>query len=480
MIVPRRSVRVADHVNAGFAEGIRAIEDELGITEAFPPEVQAAAAEAAASPKLPALDRTDLPFVTIDPPGSKDLDQALHLERRGDGYRVWYAIADVAAFVEPGGPVDVEAHHRGQTLYAPDHRVPLHPPVLSEDAASLLPGQVRPALVWTIDLDARSEAVKVDVVRALVRSRSQLDYAGVQASVNAGTAPEPLALLKEVGELRLDREQERGGISLPLPEQEVVVSARGWSLTYRKKLPVEDWNAQISLLTGMEAAELMLYGEEGIVRTLPPASDSALRRLRRTAAALELPWQEDLDYPDFVRTLDPNSSAGAAMLTACTSLFRGAGYVSFDGGVPEQVEHSALATEYAHVTAPLRRLCDRYAGEVAVAMCAGTDIPEWVRARLRDLPKEMDASDRLAHAFERAVLDLVEAGTLSSRVGETFEGVVTDVDEHDPANGVVVVRDPAVEAKVSAPASSLPLGQPVRVTLVRADVEARKVAFRLA
>jgi exoribonuclease R len=168
------------------------------------------------------------------------------------------------------------------------------------------------------------------------------------------------------------------------------------------------------------------------------------------------------------------------MLNACTSLFRGAGYVSFDGGVPEQVEHGALATEYAHVTAPLRRLCDRYAGEVAVAMCAGTDIPEWVRARLRDLPKEMDASDRLARAFERAVLDLVEAGLLSSRLGETFDGVVTDIDDHDPANGIVVLRDLAVEAKVSAPASSLPLGQPVRVTLVRADLDARKVAFRLA
>jgi VacB/RNase II family 3'-5' exoribonuclease len=477
--VPRRSVRLADRDNAGFAGGIRAIEEELGISEEFPPAVLAAAQEAAAKPRLPELDRTDLPFVTIDPPGAKDLDQALHIERRDDGFRVWYAIADVAAFVEPGGLVDIEAHRRGQTLYAPDHRVPLHPPVLSEAAASLLPGEVRPSLVWSIELDARGEATRVDVVRARVRSRSQLDYAGVQAAIDAGTAPDALNLLKEVGELRLAREQERGGISLPLPEQEVVVRESGWSLEYRKKLAVEDWNAQISLLTGMEAAELMLYGEEGIVRTLPAATDAALARLRRTAAALGLNWSEDIDYPDFVRTLDPNSPPGAAMLNACTSLFRGAGYVAFDGGVPEQVEHAALANEYAHVTAPLRRLCDRYAGEVAVAMCAGTDIPEWVRARLRQLPKEMEASDRLAHKFDRAVLDLVEAGLLSSHVGETFEGVVTDVDDHDPANGVVVLQDPAIEAKLSAPASALPLGQRVRVTLVKADVSSRKVAFRL-
>ncbi len=479
--MPRLSVRLASRDNAGFVDGIHSIEEELAISPDFPVDVLAAANDAAANSKLPQLDRTDIPFVTLDPPGSKDLDQALHIERReGGGFRVRYAIADVAAFVEPGGPVDLEAHRRGQTLYAPDHRIALHPPVLSEGAASLLPDQVRPALLWSIELDSRGEGTKVDVERARVKSRAQLDYPGVQAQLDAGTADEVMVLLEEVGRLRQARERERGGISLPLPEQEVVVTDSGWALEYREKLPVEDWNAQISLLTGMQAAELMLYGEEGIVRTLPPASDSALAKLRRTAVALSLDWSEALDYPDFVRTIDPNTPAGAAMLVACTTLFRGAGYVAFDGGVPEHVEHGALASEYAHVTAPLRRLCDRYAGEVAVSLCAGTDIPDWVRAKLRELPAEMAESNRRARTFDRAVLDLVEAGLLSGHVGQTFEGVVTDVDDRDPANGVVVIQDPAVEAKVVAPASSLPLGHRVRVTLTKADVTTRKVVFELA
>ncbi|MBA2465859.1 MAG: RNB domain-containing ribonuclease [Nocardioidaceae bacterium] len=478
--MPRRSVILSSRANVGFADGIRAIERELSLSEEFPTEVLDAAEQAAASPKLPDLDRTDIAFVTLDPPGSKDLDQALHIERRGDGYRLCYAIADVAAFVEPGGAIDLETHRRGQTLYAPDHRIPLHPAVLSEGAASLLPDQVRPALLWTIDLDSRGEGVKVDVVRARVRSRAQLDYAGAQASLDAGTADDVLSLLKEVGELRLAREHERGGISLPLPDQEVVVTDAGWSLEYRKRLPIEDWNAQISLLTGMQAAELMLYGEEGIVRTLPPASEKALLTLRHTAVALHFGWDPVVEYPDFVRMIDPNTPTGAAMLTECTSLFRGAAYVAFDGGVPERVEHAALATEYAHVTAPLRRLCDRYAGEIALSLCAGTEMPDWVRAKLRELPKEMERSDRVARKFERAVLDLVEAGILTGRVGQTFDGVVTDVDDRDPANGVVVVQEPAIEARVLAPASSLPLGEAVRVTLTRADVSARTVIFELA
>jgi exoribonuclease R len=478
--VPRRRVRLSNQANAGFAEGILAIEKELGLSAAFPPDVLAAAEQAAAHPELPDLDRTDLALVTLDPPGSKDLDQALHIERRGAGFTLHYAIADVAAFVEPGGPIDDEAHRRGQTLYAPDHRLPLHPPVLSEGAASLLPGQLRPALLWTMDLDERGEAVNVEVSRARVRSRAQLDYAGAQAQLDSGTADEVLLLLKEVGELRLSRERERGGISLPVPEQEVVITDEGWSLGYRKRLPVEDWNAQLSLLTGMEAAELMLYGEEGLVRTLPPASEWSLNRLRRTAGALGLHWDPDVEYPDFVRTVDPNAPSGAAMLDACTSLFRGAGYAAFDGGVPERVEHAALASEYAHVTAPLRRLGDRYAGEIAVAMSAGTDIPDWVRARLRALPKELEASDGVAHRFDRAVLDLVEAGTLASQVGQTFAAVVTDVDDKNPAHGTVLLREPAVEAKVHTSAPTLPLGEAVSVVLVTADVATRAVLFELA
>jgi len=478
--VPRRRVNLPDQAGAELSQGLRAIEQELELDVEFPPDVTAAAEQAAAQPRLPDLDRCDIPFVTIDPEGSMDLDQALHFERRDGGYRVFYAIADVAAFVEAGGPIDVEAHKRGQTLYGPEHRIPLHPPVLSEGAASLLPDQVRPALLWTIDLDATGEGVQVDVARARVRSRARYDYASVQKQLDADAADDVFVLLKEIGELRLERERERGGVSLQLPEQEVDVEGDHWSLVYRQLLPVENWNAQISLLTGMGAAEIMLYGEAGIVRTLPKPPEGAISRLRRTARGLHLEWDPDVDYPDFVRSLDPNTGPGAAMLNACTSLLRGAGYVAFDGGVPEHIEHAAIANEYAHTTAPLRRLVDRYAGEICVSLCADQDIPDWVRLALTDLPKEMETSDRLAHRYERAVVDLVEAGVLSSSIGQTFTGVITEVDENDARSGSVVLAAPAVEAKATTTRDRLPLGDTVQVRLVEADKTARKVRFELA
>ncbi|MGI8646272.1 MAG: RNB domain-containing ribonuclease [Nocardioides sp.] len=474
-------VRTADDGVAAriLREGIAAIQAELDVTSEFPVEVEEAAVRAAAEPRLPDLDRTDLELITIDPPSAMDLDQALFIERLGDGYRVFYAIADVAAFLAPGDPVDEEAHLRGQTLYGADSKIPLHPRSISEDAGSLLPDQVRPALLWTIDVDSTGEGTDVVVERALVRSRAKLDYAGVQDQLDAGSADESLRLLEEVGRLRQQREAARNGVSLPLPEQEIDIEGDAWHLEFRPLIPVELWNAQISLLTGFAAASLMVYGAVGILRTLPPPDPRDVQRLHRTARALGIEWPAEQLYPDFIRTLDPSIPAHAAMVVSCTRLLRGSGYAAFNGAVPEQPLHSALSSEYAHVTAPLRRLADRYAGEICVALCAGTDIPQWALDRLDDLPKIMSDSGRQANAYEGAVVDLVEAALLAPRVGETFDGVVVDVSEKDARRGVVTITDPAVEARVVAADADLPLGTEVRATLTTADPKTRRVEFIL-
>ncbi|MGH3498305.1 MAG: RNB domain-containing ribonuclease [Nocardioidaceae bacterium] len=474
-----RRVHVRDAAASRFRAGIATIVEDLGITVEFPADVQAEADAALAQVSLPERDHTDLPFVTIDPLGAKDLDQAMHLERRGDGFTVWYAIADIGAFVRPGGAIDAEAHNRGETLFGPDRSILLHPAVLSEGAASLLPDQLRPALVWRIDLDATGEGTHVEVHRAQVRSRAQYDYASVQQQLDAGNEPEVFGLLREIGMLRQERERERGGVSLPLPEQEIVAEDGRWSLAYRAQSPVEDWNARISLLTGMAAAELMMYAEVGVLRVLPPAEPRDLARLRRTAQALRIPWPQVMDYPDFVRSLEPARPPHAAMLEACTRLLRGAGYVAFDGAVPPQPLHAAIAAPYAHCTAPMRRLVDRYVGEVCVALSEDEDVPDWVTQALPELPKTMEASDRRAHQFDRQVLDLVEAGVLSGSIGQIFGGVVTETDDKDARKGSVMVSDPAVDAPVES-ATPLPLGDEVRVRLVAANLDSRTVRFDLA
>jgi exoribonuclease R len=452
-----------------------AIRAEFDVPEEFPPAVLAEAERRAAEPPLPELDATDVPLVTLDPVGSRDLDQAVHLAARGDGYRVSYAIADVGGVVVLGGAIDAEARRRGQTLYSPDRRTPLHPPVLSEGAASLLADQLRPAVLWTIDLDADGEPVRVDLRRARVRSRAQLNYPAVQAQADAGTLPEPLALLPEVGALLQRRAIERGAIELGTPDQEVVAgTGGGWTLALRGDLPVEGWNAQISLLTGRCAAGLMLDGGVGVLRTLPPARPEDVARLRLLAPALGVDWPADAGPGEVIAGLDAGRPGHVAFLEEAVTLLRGAAYTPFDGSPPAQPLHSGVAAPYAHVTAPLRRLIDRFGTEVCLALAVGQEPAAGLRAALPELPALMAASDRRTREVERAVVDATEAWLMRSRIGETFSAVAVDADD---GRGTVVLDDLAIRGRCTG--EGLRPGTRVRVRLEEADVAGRTIRFAL-
>ena len=472
--MPKRAYRLATdspEIVAAFAE----LRRQLKVSAQFPAEVLAEAEAATHAPRLPDADETAIPFVTLDPASSMDLDQAFHIERRGDGYRVRYAIADVAAFVRPGGSMDVEAHERGETLYAPDENARLYPPVLSEGAASLLPDQTRPAVVWTMDVDETGEGVDVNVRHALVRSRAKLDYVSAQQALDGGTADEQLRLLREVGLLRQQREVRRGGVSLAIPEQVITQDDDQYWLQFRAPLPVEGWNAQMSLMTGMAAAELMLEGGVGLLRTVPLADPDRLRRLRLTAEALRVEWPEDVPYPEFVRSLSPFIARQAALLLEAASLLRGSGYVWFEDVPPEQPTHSALASTYAHTTAPLRRLVDRYVGEACIALSEGRDVPEWVRTELPTLPEVMARSGARAGQYEAGIVSIIEAALLEPRVGDVFDAIVVELHERR-GGATVAIREPSVIARCRGDA--LPLGGRIEARLDEVDVMRRLVRFQ--
>jgi exoribonuclease R len=463
---------------AAAAEGpdFAAIRAEFDVPEEFPAAVLAEAERRAAQPRLPELDATDVPLVTLDPVGSRDLDQAVHLAVLGNGYRVSYAIADVGAVVDLGGPLDGEARRRGQTLYSPDRRTPLHPPVLSEGAASLLPGQLRAAALWTVDLDADGEPVRVDLRRARVRSRAQLDYPAVQAQADAGTLPEPLALLPTIGALLQRRAAERGAIELGTPDQAVEATPDGgWTLVLRGDLPVEGWNAQISLLTGRCAATLMLDGGVGVLRTLPPPRPEDVERLRLLAPALGVDWPAGAAPGAVIAGLDPARPGHAAFLEEAVTLLRGAAYTAFDGAPPDQPGHGGVGAPYSHVTAPLRRLVDRFGTEVCLALAAGRPPAPELRAALPELPALMAASDRRTRDVERAVVDATEAWLLSGREGHVFAAVVVDAED---GRGTVVLDDLAIRGRCTG--EGLRPGTRVRVRLEQADVAGRTVRFALA
>jgi exoribonuclease R len=296
-------------------------------------------------------------------------------------------------------------------------------------------------------------------VRARIRSRHQYTYAQVQAQLDSGSADESLQLLREVGLKRIVLERERGGASLNRPDEEVVFENSQYRLVRRSPLPVEDWNAQVSLMTGMAAAKIMMDGGVGILRTMPAPWPDTLERFRNQVAALGVPWPREMAYGEYLRGLDRNDSRGLAAIHAAASLFRGAGYTAFDGSVPENPVQAAVAAPYAHATAPLRRLVDRFV------------LVTWARDALPTLPKIMSRSDGVASRLEHASVDAIEAALLVARVGEVFDAVVISA---KAGGGVIQLTDPVVTATIEG---TVEAGQTVKATLVSADIATGTTLF---
>ncbi|MFT5531273.1 MAG: exoribonuclease R [Candidatus Poriferisodalaceae bacterium] len=463
-----------------FHAGFDTIRTELDIEDDFGPEVEQELSElgvglSAHRAVTDVADRRDIDLITVDPPTSMDLDQAFHAERRGDGYRVFYAIADPAAFITPDGPLDIATRGRGVTYYAPDRNSPLHPRPLSEHAASLLPDVDRPSVLWTIDLDSSGERTDVHFGRALVRSRAKLSYSEVQQRLDNGDPTEQLQLLREIGTARQILEQQRGGVSINLPSQEVVRTDSGYRLEHDESLPVENWNAQISLLAGMTAGSLMLDAGIGLLRTLPPPPQETLDEIRLHARGLGVSWAPHVSYPDRVRQLNPALPADVALLSVAVRALRGASYLALDGPTDESTIHWAIGADYAHVTAPLRRVGDRFANEALLSIMSGQRLPNWVDEALPQMPSLLNKARRRESQLDRAIIDFAEALILEPMVGHTFPAIVTG--QRRDGDAIIQIADPAVSTVIDA---QLEPGTETEVRLVSAHPAKRTIRFELA
>ena len=449
---------------------VGAIRAELGLPDTFSAGVEQAALTAARRPIGPEhVDRTDVEFVTLDPPESTDLDQAFTIERgSGEDLLLRYAIADVGWFVRPGDPVDAEAWRRGVTVYLPDGKVPLYPAVLSEQAASLLPGGPRPAVVFMVRVGAGGEASLDGVERAVVRSRAKLAY----ETVTLGELPDGFDELARRMKLAEDR---RGAGRVEFPEQEVEPAGDdGYRLVLRPRLWSEESNAAMSLATNMAVADALHSAATGLYRVMEAPSERSVRALRLTAQAVGLEWPAAQSLEVFERSLTTSDPRAAAFLLAVRRAGGAASYEPYRAGA--EPWHAAMAARYAHATAPLRRLADRYVVEAALAVASGTSPTDEVEEAFTRLPAAMADGERLANRAERMALDLVEALVLHGREGEQFEAVVVD----EAGEGVQIqLRDLAVLARVAA--RRVNPGDDLTVRLVEADPTRRLVRFeRLA
>jgi exoribonuclease R len=454
---------IADPSDA-LGRGLASIRSEFQIPEAFPPAVLAAAQDASKRPPADHADRTDQPFVTLDPASSTDLDQAFTIDSDGQDLLLRYAIADVAWFVDDGDPVDQEAWRRGTTQYLPDGKAGLYPPVLSEGAASLLPDGPRPAVIFSVRVSPEGEVRLDGAERAIIRSRAKLAYDGVRES----DLPPGFAELAR----RIQAAEERRGASrVNPPAQELAaLDGGGFELVLRPPLESEVRNAALSLAANLAIADLLQAHRTGLFRIMAEPDERAVARLRHTARGLGLQWPDEAPLSEFERGLDPADPGQATLMLAIQRAGQGASYVPFREG--ERPWHSAIAATYAHATAPLRRLADRYVVRATLAIANGRPVPSAVADAFEKLPAVMAKADAIGSRIERAAIDLAEAVLLRGREGELFEAVATEADDRSVR---IQLCGPPVAARL--PAAGIRAGDRLRVRLVEADPELRTVRF---
>ena len=293
-------------VDSALEQGIRRIRTELGVPAGFPAAAAMEAVVAARTePGADHVDRTDRPFVTLDPSDAIDLDQAFAIERSGGDLILHYAIADVGWFVEPGSPLDEEAWRRGVTVYLPDQKARLYPAALSEGAASLLPDGPRPAVVFTTRVDGGGDVRLEGAERAVVHSRAKLAY----DTVGPGDLPDGFSDLAARIEAAEDR---RGAPRVEFPDQELELVDGSWVLRIEPRREFEDHNSALSLATNLAVAGALLEAGSGLFRVMAEPTAREVERLRHTATAFGLRWPHDQSLADFRRTLhrgDPGANA---------------------------------------------------------------------------------------------------------------------------------------------------------------------------
>jgi exoribonuclease R len=442
--------------------------------------LQAAAAQVPMDSSYLRRDATNIALVTLDPQHSTDLDQAYAVERIGDNLVLYYAIADIGAFVPLGSEIEKLAWQRGVTVYAPDGSVPLYPRILSKQRASLLPDGPRPAILLTVEIDLQGQASLLNVERAMVLSRAKLAYETV---TDEQLGPQVIELSRRIA----SAEVLRGAFRIDRPAQEVVSDSNapsGLRLEFAPKRSSEERNAALSLAANLAVARYFLEQGLGLFRVMDDPDPFQMGKLKVLAKAAAIQWQQTEPLANLVKQISSTNPHHVDLVQAIRRVGGGARYLSYPVqlNTPEQQKknagqakrpwHSAIAASYAHATAPMRRLADRYVLELLVAQFAGDHAHMALLAPLlTQLPEVMAQAEHRANLVERDCVDLLETVMLQPFVGSILEATVIEIGRD---NWQVQIAQPAVIRRIQVSQSDkAQLGATVKI---KVDLQSESVA----
>ncbi len=390
-------------------------------------------------------DLRGLPFVTIDGATARDFDDAVFVERKGKGHRLWVAIADVAHYVRPGTPLDREAEERGNSYYFPRSVEPMFPERLSNGLCSLNPDVPRLAMAVRLEVSAQGQPGEFAVFPAVIRSQARLTYGQVKRAVLDGDAGERAALggllpmLEEAETLarRMNaRRLARGTLDFDLPEPEILFNLSGETVDIRPK--VRHFGHQIIeefMIAANEAvAEFLSERESPCLYRVHPEPDAEklenlFKLLERTRPPDQpkRPRPKEITPEDLQKLLEEVRDTDREFLVN-RLLLRSMMQARYS---PVNEGHFGLAsTCYCHFTSPIRRYADLVVHRlVRVALAGPKQVREPVPGHkaLLGLGTHLSRRERTAMEAEREILKRVTVLFLKDKVGQTFEGVISSM-----------------------------------------------------
>ena len=387
-------------------------------------------------------DLRDLPTVTIDGEEAKDLDDAISIERAGDGYRLGVHIADVSHYVQEHTPLDEEAFKRGTSVYLVDRVIPMLPHKLSNGICSLNEGEDRLALSCLMEIDSQGNVTGHEIAETVIRSDRRMTYTAVNAivtdhdpQVTAEYAEfaEMFLLMKELADILRKKRHARGSIDFDFPESKIVLDEKGKPLeikAYERNAAtriIEDF----MLLANETVAEDYFWQElPFLYRTHDKPDEDRMKRLgtfiNNFGYVLRMPGGQV--YPkEIQKLLDKVEGTPEELLISRLTLrsMKQAKYTT------ENTGHFGLAARYyTHFTSPIRRYPDLQIHRIIKESLHGGLTGKRISHYEKILPQvavQTSALERRADEAERETDKLKKVQYMERFIGQEFEGVISGV-----------------------------------------------------
>lgn len=423
------------------------------IPHTWPPEVEQQVAslseEVPEAAKQGRVDLRELPLVTIDGEDARDFDDAVYCEKkRGGGWRLWVAIADVSYYVRPGTPLDNEAHQRGTSVYFPSQVVPMLPEVLSNGLCSLNPQVDRLCMVCEMTVSSKGKLTGFKHYEAVMNSHARLTYTKVWNILqgNAELREQYAPLVKPLEELHLmykaleaAREQ-RGGISFETEEAKFIFNAerRIERVERTVRNDAHKLIEECMILANIASARFVEKNDEpALFRDHDRPGDESINSFRTVLNELGLSLSggvkpQPLDYAELLTKIADRPDA--EMLQ--TMLLRSMKQAVYD---PENRGHFGLAlASYAHFTSPIRRYPDLLLHRAIKYLLAkeqgevkGNTTPtggyHYEMPQMLQLGQHCSMTERRADEATRDVADWLKCDFMQDQVGNVFNGVISSV-----------------------------------------------------